>query len=323
MKKLSVLFLIGTVILSFVSCTKFSGDQEIPAYLCVKPWTLTADYDRYGADTEAITDVWVYIDGNVQGCYEIRDKVYPSNNSSSNDSLIDRSVTIPILSKGTHHLTLYPGVKMNGISSTRIQYPFYQPYYIDSHQFVPGKIDTIKPTTEYYSIDEGMLDFKLMEDFNSVAMKFSKVSTSDTTIYRVSCIPGDVNYDSLAWTGNIAKSHYSGKVTLCDTIDYFCLQSEKMTGLPNQGNYILLELDYLCDVEFEVGLFGYTKNGIETFELVNVRKSDKWKKIYINLGPTITDNQTASWWKVFITSSTINGETANFYFDNIKVVYRD
>lgn len=311
MKKLFGLFLTGLLIVAFASCTKFKGDQEIPAYMCIKPWTLTTDYDRYGANTEAITDAWIYVDGNVHGCFEIR----PKEN--------DTSVTIPILSKGKHKVTLYPGVKLNGIASTRVQYPFYRPYIIDNYEFTPGKTDTVNPATTYYSVDEGQVKFKLMEDFNSVAIKFSKTDNSDTTVCRVSCVESDVNYDPRAWTGNIAKSKYSGKVTLCDTIDYFCIQSDKMTDLPKMGNYILLELDYLCDVEFEVGLFGYTKNGYETFELVWVKASPDWKKIYINLGPTITDNQTASWWKVFIAGSTINGETADFYFDNIKVVYRD
>jgi len=317
MRKLYVLFIWCVLAIAFMSCTKFDGSQEVPAYLCVKPWTLTADYDRYGADTEAITDVWVYVDGNIQGCYEIREKTDPVTSE-----VIDKSVTIPILKQGTHTLMLYPGVKMNGIASTRIQYPFYQPLTIENQVLTPGGYDTIYPSTEYYSIDAGYDHYK-MEDFNSPAIWFSKTSNSDTTIKRVSCFPTDANYDSLAWTGNIEKSHYSGKITLCDTIDFFCIQSEKMTNLPKMGNSVLLELDYLCDVEFGVGLFGFTKNGIESFELVYVRKTDRWKKIYINLGPTITDNQTASWWRLFFTGSTINGETANFYFDNIKVIYRD
>lgn len=311
MKKLRYLFLAGLLVIAVASCTKFKGDQEIPAYMCIKPWTLITNYDNEGADTEAITDAWIYVDGNVHGCFEIR----PKEN--------DTSVTVPILTKGKHTVTLYPGIKMNGIASTRIQYPFYRPFVIENYEFTPGKTDTVYPSTTYYSVDEGQVKFKLMEDFESLAMKFSKADDSDTTIYRVSWDESKPHYDPLAWTGNIDKSKYSGKVTLCDTIDYFCILSERMNDLPKMGNYILLELDYRCDVEFEVGLYALTQNGYENFELVWVRPSSEWKKIYINLGPTVTDNQTATWWKLFIAGSTVNGETANFYFDNIKVVYRD
>lgn len=316
----SRVFLIACLIVSlFVSCTNFEGNQEIPSYICIKPWQFTTDYIREGAATEAITDAWIYIDQNAQGCFEIRPKKYVVTDSLGNvDTLVDESVTVPLLCSGKHKVHVYPGVKMNGIASTRIQYPFYKPYIIEEMEFTPGKVDTIYPSTQYYNIDDGNLHFKFMEDFENPQIQFKKTSQSDTTITKVSRLD-----NPNAWTGDPSHSVYSGHVWLGDTITNFCIASEEIRGLPNQGNYILLEIDYKCDVEFEVGLYAKTKNGIETFELVYMKPTKEWKKNYINIGPTVTDNQSASYFKIFIAGSVLEGETANFYFDNIKLVYRD
>lgn len=311
MKKSHNIFFLLAAVLLLMSCTKFKGDQEIPAYMCVKAWDFTTDYTREGADTHAITDVWIYIDGNFQGCYEIRKK-YEA------DSLIDESVTVPILSEGRHDVTLYPGVKLNGISSTRIHYPFYQPFKIDDYEFTPGEIDTVSPSTMYYDIDEGFMHFKMKEDFESPQLQFKKASNSDTTVTKVNW-----RDDPNAWTGDPEHSNYSGHVWLGDSTRYFCIATDPIYNLPNEGDYILLEIDYKCDVEFEVGLYAKTQNGMETFELVYLRPTSEWKKNYINIGPTVTDNQTASYFKVFISGTILDGETADFYFDNIKLIYRD
>ena len=154
MKCLRYIFLFGITILLF-SCNKFKGSQEIPAYLRIEPWTFTTNYEVEGAATHAITDAWVYIDGNLHGCFELK------NHADGN------YVLVPILEKGNHKLQIYPGVKLNGIASTRIQYPFYKPY-VCHKDLVEGGIDTIRPYTHYYSIDSTLMRFKMKEDFEDV-----------------------------------------------------------------------------------------------------------------------------------------------------------
>ena len=63
----------------------------------------------------------------------------------------------------------------------------------------------------------------------------------------------------------------------------------------------------------------------EVIELVHVNPSEKWNKIYINLGPSITDASVDSpeYFRVYISGSTAEGSDAEYYFDNVKVVYRD
>ena len=49
----------------------------------------------------------------------------------------------------------------------------------------------------------------------------------------------------------------------------------------------------------------------------------EWNKIYINLGPNITDVREANYFKVYISGTIDKGSEAEYYFDNIKVIYRE
>ena len=58
--------------------------------------------------------------------------------------------------------------------------------------------------------------------------------------------------------------------------------------------------------------------------LVYLRATDSWKKVYINLGPTITDYfNTAIYYEFYLQGVVGENETADYYFDNIKLVWRE
>ena len=281
---------------AFSSCNKFEGSQEIPAYIHVDTFLLTTNYIYEGAASHNITDVWLYIDDNLQGCYEM-------------------PATIPVLERGKHKITIYPGIKLNGNSSTRTINPFYQPYIIEEFELKEKVVDTICPATTYYSIDESSINFKFMEDYES-QIQLEDEQNSQTSIIRTD------RDDPERWDDQYNNSHYSGYVHLSDTITYFCVASDEYRDLPNQGNSIFLEIDYKCTDLFEVGLFAKISN-VENLPLVYVNPSPKWNKIYINLGPNITDNQDAEYFKFYIAGRIDENSEAEYYFDNIKLVYRD
>ncbi|MBR5780548.1 MAG: hypothetical protein IKY27_01010 [Bacteroidales bacterium] len=281
---------------AFSSCNKFEGSQEIPAYIHVDTFLLTTNYIYEGAASHNITDVWLYIDDNLQGCYEM-------------------PATIPVLERGKHKITIYPGIKLNGNSSTRTINPFYQPYIIEEFELKEKVVDTICPATTYYPIDESTINFKFMEDYES-QIQLEDEQNSQTSIIRTD------RDDPERWDDQYNNSHYSGYVHLSDTITYFCVASDEYRDLPNQGNSIFLEIDYKCTDLFEVGLFAKISN-VENLPLVYVNPSPKWNKIYINLGPNITDNQDAEYFKFYIAGRIDENSEAEYYFDNIKLVYRD
>lgn len=289
-----LLLLVSTTF--FTSCNKFEGSQEIPAYLHVDTFLLTTNYPIEGAASHKITDVSVYIDDNYQGYYEL-------------------PATIPILERGKHKLSLRAGIKLNGNSSTRTVNPFYVPYVIEDYVFEEKVVDTVHPFTRYYSLNDSDIHFEFMEDFER-QVSLDNTKDSDTTIIRT-----DKDVPEI-WRDEDGNSHYSGYVWIGDTANYFCITTPEMENLPNQGNSIFLELDYKCNELFEVGLFAKVGRE-EVIDLVYVNPSESWNKIYINLGPNITDIQEAEYFKVFISGIVDESSEAEYYFDNIKVVYRD
>lgn len=286
--------LFSSIVLS--SCNNFKGSQEIPAYIHIDTFLFTTNYGLEGAASHKITDAWLYIDDDIQGCYEL-------------------PATIPVLERGNHRVTIIPGIKLNGISKTRTINPFYTPYIIENYKLEEKVIDTILPSTTYYPIDESSIVFRFKEDFEQ-QVSLEETADSDTTITRTERDAPE------NWNDLENNSHYSGYVWLGDSTNYFCIASEEFRDLPNQGNSIFLEIDYKCDEVFEVGLFAKISS-VESIPLVYVNPSPTWNKIYINLGPNITDTQEAEYFKFYIAGKIDEGSEAEYYFDNIKLVYRD
>ena len=283
-------------LMTFSSCNNFEGSQEIPAYIHVDTFLLTTNYEIEGAASHKITDVWLYIDDNLQGCYEM-------------------PATIPVLERGKHKITIYPGIKLNGISSTRTINPFYKPYIIEELELEEKVIDTIHPSTTYYSKDESTLEFAFKDDFERQIF-VEDSNGSDTAIIRTDRDAPE------RWDDEFNNSHYSGYVWLGDTINNFCFTSTELRDLPNQGNSIFLEIDYKCTEVFEVGLYAKISQ-MEIIPLVYVNPSPTWNKIYINIGPSITDTKDAEYFKFYIAGMIDKNSEAEYYFDNLKLVYRD
>ena len=107
----------------------------------------------------------------------------------------------------------------------------------------------------------------------------------------------------------------------------------------NYVTYCMLEMDYNCNDTFFVGLLRCDDYSIIAHPRVKVLPTDKtntvpnkWKKIYINLGPYMNSYVTSSYFKVYITSNLQTvydtwtykpiDEQRYYYFDNLKVLYR-
>ena len=131
----------------FISCKK---DDKIPSYLKVNNVNLNYN-QNFGSITENITDVWVYIEDNLQGIYEI-------------------PVEFPVLEEGIKNIRVKAGIKANGIASTRIQYPFYSSF-LDTIDLLKDETIEIFPTFSYNDAFDAII-----EDFENSG------TTVDSTI---------------------------------------------------------------------------------------------------------------------------------------------
>lgn len=297
--------------LSFVSCRKFEGSQKVPSYIHIESIEVDSltDYFVYGANTHKITDAWVYVDDNLIGTYEL-------------------PATFPILKKGPHKVVIRGGIKVDGRSPARDMYPFYMPCEYKNLNLVEDSIVNLSPVVRYYPIGD-LVNVAWMEDFENSNSLLPEV-VSDTSVIRCT--------GSEAWLS--VNSFWSGKVELPpDSLDFSIATTDEFDFYKGMNGVLcMLEMDYNCNDTFFVGIQYYRDYTLETLPLVKVTPTDKthdkpqrWNKIYINIGPQMNYNSSASYFKIYFTSnlSTIYdppyhpiSEPRYYYFDNLKLLYR-
>lgn len=278
-----MVFFLVLIIVFFVSCKKWDKEEKIPSYLRVYSAQVETDFATQGANTHKISDVWVNIDGNRQGTYEI-----PS--------------TFPVLETGQHSVILRSGIKVNGIAASRAIYPFYTIFEVDT--FLPeGKVLKLDPIFTY----RPETAFAWMESFQGNGFSLDRDLESDTTLYVMS--------DS---TGN-----KYGKFTIDAIRRRFYYKSAEPYSLPKNGSSIYLEFDYRCDHPFTVGLLvNKLQSSINTPILVLNPHPNSFNHIYVNLTPTVTDNMDAINFNVIIQSVLQDGYTeGNCEIDNLKLLH--
>ena len=315
MKRNITLFAMGCAVvaaLAFASCNKFGGSQTVPAYIRIDSIKMdTMDYFIYGANTSNFADAWVYVDDQIHGCFEL-------------------PATIPVLAKGNHKVSVYPGIKVDGRRGTRSAYLFCKPAEYRNLTLTEDCIETLNPIVRYYESD--ILQIPWKEDFET-GSSLLPLSDSDTSLMRVS--------GAEAWRSD--NSFYSGKIVLPpDSLDFYLASSEMTFHSEfNDQTPCMLEMDYKCNDTFFVGLIYKKSNTIERWPIVKVLPTDKkhavpqrWNKIYINIGHVMKRETDASYFKLYFTSDlTVHddlgehpyapiNETRYYYFDNLKVLYR-
>jgi hypothetical protein len=306
-------FVLAVFSVVFVSCRKFEGSQTIPAYIHIESIVVDSltDYFTYGATTSKITDAWVYVDDDPVGCFEL-------------------PATFPVLKHGPHKVTVYGGIMSNGIAAARASYPFYKPQIYESLNLVEDSIINLQPVLNYYPIGGGV-EKGWMEDFET-ANTLLPVAGSDTSIIRIN--------GSEAW--HSSNSFYSGKIVLPpDSLDFTVATADEYSFHTGYLQYCMVEMDYNCNDAFFVGVMYYKNYQLVKHPLLRIQPTDtvndmpqRWNKIYVNIGPIMNENVTASYFKIYFTSdlsvAPVYGEPdyvqANkhryYYFDNLKLFYR-
>jgi len=269
------IFLVILVITIF-SCSK--ENRSIPAYVEINNVNLLTD-PNFGESTENISDIWFYVDDNLQGVYEI-------------------PVQFPILEQGTKNIKIRAGVKANGISSTRVEYPFYSSY-IDTIELNEDQSVYITPVFTYNNAYQAII-----EDFE------------DSGTIVDSTLNSEINFSIIA--DNQGNNYAYAKI---DTPNINFEASTQNLVLPQQGAPVYLEIDYKCSTEFLVGVYVNYSQNIEKKDLIWVTSKQDWNKIYINLTQTISESIGALSFKVFINFRRIDpNDFEEISFDNIKIL---
>lgn len=293
-------------ILLFVSlvaatgCYKFDSSQTVPAYISVDGINLDTYYPEEGTNSADIVDIWVYVDDGLIGVFE-----FPES-----DSL---PATLPIIAEGKHKLEIRPGIKLNGISSTRVPYPYYKPIIFEEFDFIPGTIQALGELTTSYYPD---VIFGWLEDFEQPEISIESASWSDTAIIRTQ---PENNPDAFL----SSNSRYSGVIDLLSDKDEYGGTSHNSFEMQTPGTVIMLEMNFKTNNYLTLGVLIRDTYDIIEKDLLILNHSDEWKKIYINLGSNLSLYPQAIDYKIIFRAG-LESELsdAHILIDNIKIVYR-
>lgn len=284
-----------------MGCEKFEGDQTIPSYIHIDTIKMADNPSLLeGRLTNNFPDVWVYVDQQVLGCYEL-------------------PATIPVLADGPHEIALYGGIKFNTMSGTRGIYPFTAPKIVDEFNFVKDSVIVFNPTVKYYD----NTDFVWIEEFdftNPETISLIESSSSDTTLSYIYRDTDDPLYGRLGSQSGIGYVDAKNRVFEVTTH----VEPENGFTFPQGVSPVMLEMEFNINNTMMVGLF-IRDNGIIQHPVVVLKSTDgEWKKAYINFTPTISANFSATNFNVFFRADWDgSSETGVIMLDNIKLLRKE
>ena len=248
--------------------------NEVPTYIKIDSTVLDEN------TSQNISDVWIYIDDILQGVYEL-------------------PIEVPLLVEGNHKLRIKAGIKENGISATRIPFPFYTSYIIEEQNFIEEETITLNPVFNY--IDNITV---IKENFEGIGVNLESTLISDTTINLI----------------NTPNNNY-GEGILTDSLITFEVATDEFNI--EQLGPVFLELDYKSNTQFLVGIYAnFPQSLVLQKDIIWITPKDEWNKIYINLSSTIQESNQAESFKVFIGMKRDFTKDTNWVnLDNITIIY--
>ncbi|HNW00406.1 MAG TPA: hypothetical protein PKL06_13610 [Chitinophagales bacterium] len=271
---------------SLPSCSLFDKEEAIPSYIHIDTITVTSSLETQGFPSAKIIDAWVYVNGIFVGAFEL-------------------PTSIPVLDTGEAEIIVYAGIKENGISGVSMIYPFYNAYST-TQQLTAGETLNLSPNVVYKPA--AGITFSLLERFESSnAFEDNGTNVSLTT----------TTDPALVFEGN-----RSAFATMQDDIDTFRVVASNPILFPGADKQMFLELDYRCDIPFNVWVKCNTNDQPIYDEVLTVTSKESWNKIYINLNPTLQFFSQYSPESIQLEFRAINPDTAvaQIFFDNIKII---
>lgn len=264
----------------------YEPDAGMPAYIYVPGVTVSTTYALEGSSSHNVQDIWVYIDDEVQGIYQL-------------------PARIPILKQGEVKMRLNGGILLNGVSNTRAAYPHYAGFDTLIN-LVPGETDTIVPALRYNTA----IEFVWKEDFELQGFTLRRNPQSDTTLIRT-------NDTAYVFEGNSSLLAF-----VDNTRSFFICETNAAFSLIRDGSNQFIEINYRNNVPLSVGYIAYAPDG-SSFEqpIVVLNPSDVWKKQYINLTPFIGGNSGYTYRIILAAIYNRNdGQIGQIQVDNLKLI---
>jgi len=283
MKRLVLFFSLIVFIVLVQACRK----SAVPSYLYVPAFDFEV-LSNQGTSSNNFTEVWMYKDEQPLGVFAL-------------------PALIPVIHEGDADIKFFAGIKNNGISDTRIRYPFITAFDTTLN-FISGNTDTIVPHFKYDDLctieQQGFESGNFLVELAGNGGVFSAV-TEDNLVFE-----GNRSGMGLLTSG-------SGKIYFKDDTN------RDFTG----GQMYFLEMNYSCNNKMSVGLLVTEASGItkELALIVNPTQSADgipiWKKIYVDFGAIPQKHSQALFYEWYVESiPDAPNKAVEVYLDNLKWV---
>ena len=288
-KNIFTLFIIVTLSL-LAGCSKTTID-EIPSYIAIDTTSINVA-SLQGTASQKISDTWVYADNELIGAFEV-------------------PTQFPVLKNGSSELSIFAGIRLNGINETRAPYPFYEKI-TRTVNLEREKITDLGHLKFLYVVGT---KFAWQEDFEQANLSIDSTARSEVNLVRTRMT------SELAAAFPFETNEWAAKIVIPDDSLVFECASHDSYKLPTTGTSVFLEMNYKSNNSFTVGLI---VNGSVTSQksVLVINPSETWNKIYINLTPSVSASSGATSFKVFLSAmKNTNVPKAEIYFDNFKLLH--
>jgi len=291
------LLLVSTMLIFLAGCER---KAQVPVYLRIDDFGLQTNFATQGTASHRITTVWLEVDGEDIGAYEL-------------------PIVAPIIANGETVVRVIPGINLNGQVSLRNQYEFYIPHTQTIN--APGGSEVrIKSGNSQYPITQytPITEINILEDFEGAGINFKATSKSDSSLL-VTTDPAELFTEP----GLNEVNTKSGKVILPKGPSLVEFESINRYVLPKFGNNVYLEVNYKCEVPIIFGVFVHESlQKIQAPVVAVVATGGEWKKIYINLVSEVSAYPNAINYSIFFGSANTDSQNKKEIFvDNMKLVY--
>lgn len=248
-------FLFLTLLVLTTSCEVFDREEPIPSWIEVDVFEIRDNPSIAEGDlSEDIRDVWLTIDGERIGTFEL-------------------PARIPVLDAGPHEIVVAPGIFVSGQTDLRDRYLFYKSDTFDI-DLKAGETYKLEPETRY--LNSSLQEILVIEDFEDGDDRMSTTGSTNAAFERVS----DPNI--------VAYGDGCGVMYLNETVTNAVMRTNGTIGLPN-SDAVFFELDIASDYYVQYGVYVNSLTSDQAIDvyLMKPTGSDNWKKQYVGLGSTI------------------------------------
>lgn len=279
---------LGLVLISiFLSCGEFKNPDQIPAFVFIETPTKEVVAGQ-GSNAHDITEAYFYANNEFLGVYHLDD-------------------SFPVLSEGPTELTVFSGIRRNGISDAFGIYTFYAPYS-QTLNLTPGQVDTIRPVARYTNSSK----FLFIEDF-------------ETAHIFVHHLDGDESARMTISTSEVFEGDRSGLIEVDTDNNIVEVATEFAYSDLTPGNPVYLELNVKNECAVFLGFVAYDGVNLPNrFYKVQLNPNNEWRKIYLELTDEIGRFRNAIEFRFAILAIYDEGnpiENQRAFFDNIKLLY--